>query len=156
MTYQRMLGGVAVAALVLGLPLAGLAQTDQQAVIFSSALANIDQETRMLATMSNQIPSREVVPVSIDRLQLDGTTRYALARTASTGRRAALQAALGKIMVADENRVNGESEDQSTLAEYLQQLGIDPSKVVAIDIDGSHDRQNPRVTVFYRGRAHTG
>ena len=93
MTYQRMLGGVAVAALVLGLPLAGLAQTDQQAVIFSSALANIDQETRMLATMSNQIPSREVVPVSIDRLQLDGTTRYALARTSSTGRRAALQAA---------------------------------------------------------------
>jgi hypothetical protein len=32
----------------------------------------------------------------------------------------------------------------------LQHLRVDPNTVIAVDIDPRQDRQNPRVTVFYR------
>ena len=73
-----------------------------------------------------------------------------LARTATGSRHAALGAALGKATVADVDRNNGQSEDQSSLAEYLQHLGIDPNKVVAVDVDPRQDPQNPRVRCLYR------
>ena len=69
---------------------------------------------------------------------------------AGGSRHAALEAALSKATVADVDRNNGQSEDQSSLAEYLQHLKIDPNAVVAVDVDPRHDPQNPRVTVFYR------
>jgi len=118
--------------------------------------AHFDRETRMLATLTNQIASLDIVAVPVAGLQLDPARRRVLVRATSGARHAALQAALGKATVANEDRLNGQSEDQSSLAEYLQHLGIDPNDVVAVDIDGSHDSQNPRVTVFYRGRARTG
>jgi hypothetical protein len=148
------------AAFVLGLPLAAGAQTQttasQQTTVLASAVAHFDRETQTLATMKNQIASRDIVTVSVTGLQLDPPRRRVLVRATSGARHAALQTALGKATVADEDRMNGQSEDQSSLAEYLQHLGIDPNDVVAVDIDGSHDSQNPRVTVFYRGHAHTG
>ncbi len=151
---------VATAALILGFPSLGAAQTQmtgsQQAAVLSRALAHFDGETQTLSAMRNQIPSREIVTVALSGLALDARARRALARVMSGGRHAALTAALGKATVANEDRTNGQSEDQSSLAEYVQHLGIDPSNVVAVDIDGSHDAQNPRVTVFYRGRMHAG
>ena len=58
--------------------------------------------------------------------------------------------ALSKATVADVDRNNGQSPDQSSLAEYLQHLRIDPNKVVVVDVNPKLDPQNPRVTVFYR------
>jgi hypothetical protein len=149
----------AAAALVFGLPVAAAAQTQatglQQTAVLSSALAHFDRETQMLAAMRNQISSRDIVAVPVAGLPLAPPARRALGRGMSGGRHAALEAALAKATVADEDRMNGQSEDQSSLAEYLQHLGVDPNNVVAVDIDGSHDPQNPRVTVFYRGRLRT-
>jgi len=159
-TSIRTTGIAAAAALVLGLPAAGAAQTQatgaQQTAVLSSAVAHFDRETQMLATMTNQISSRDIVAVPVAGLQLDPARRRILVRATSGARHTALQAALGKATVASEDRLNGQSEDQSSLAEYLQHLGIDPNDVVAVDIDSTHDAQNPRVTVFYRGHAHAG
>jgi hypothetical protein len=157
---KTMLRAAAAAALILGVPAAVAAQTQmtgsQQTAVLSSAVAHFDRETQTLATMTNQISSRDIFTVPVAGLQLDPARRRVLVRATSGARHTALQAALGKATVASEDRMNGQSEDQSSLAEYLQHLGIDPNDVVAVDIDGTHDSQNPRVTVFYRGRAHTG
>lgn len=150
----------AAASLAVALPVAGSAQTQmtgaQQTTVLSSALAHFDRETQRLASMTNQISSHDIVVVPVAGRQLTTSARRALVRGMSGDRHTALQAALGKATVASEDRNNGQSEDQSSLAEYVQHLGIDPNNVVAVDIDGSRDAQNPRVTVFYRGHAHTG
>jgi hypothetical protein len=128
-----------------GPPAAG-AQTamtgSQQTETLRHALANADRETRMLATMKNHIPVAEIVTIPVSGVNIGRTQRR--------GQHAALVDALGKATVADVDRTNGQSEDQSSLAEYLQHLRIDPNKVVAVDIDPRLDPQNPRVVVFYR------
>jgi hypothetical protein len=122
----------------------------QQTAYFRHALANFDRETQMLATMKNHISSRDIVTVSVGGLSVGTPERRTLTRSSSGSRHAALVAALGKATVADVDRNNGQSEDQSSLAEYLQHLRIDPNSVVAVDIDPRQDPQNPRVIVFYR------
>jgi hypothetical protein len=114
------------------------------------ALAHFDRETQMLATMKNHISSRDIVTVGVAGLNVGTPEKRTLTRTSGGGRHAALVNALGKATVADVDRNNGQSEDQSSLAEYLQHLGINPNNVVAVDIDGRRDAQNPRVMVFYR------
>ncbi len=120
----------------------------QQASLLQYALVHYDRETQMLATMKNHISSRDIVTAAIT--QMGTPTRRLLTRTASHDRHAALEAALSKATVADVDRNNGQSEDQSSLAEYLQHLRVDPNNVIAVDVDSRHDSQNPRVTVFYR------
>ncbi|MDP9106732.1 MAG: hypothetical protein M3N49_12480 [Candidatus Eremiobacteraeota bacterium] len=132
-------------------PLAGAAQStltgSQQTSLFQYALAHMDRETQTLGTMKNHISSRDIVTVAVT--QVGTATRRLLPRAAGS-RHAALVTALGKPTVADVDRNNGQSEDQSSLAEYLQHLNIDPNKVVAVDVDPRQDPQNPRVVVFYR------
>ena len=139
---------------MFGIPLGGFAQTtmtgNQQVVMLRSALARFDTETQMLATMTNQIPSSEIVTVAITGMPIDAPVRRTLTRAMSDSHHRALQAALAKATVADVDRNNGQSPDQSSLAEYLQHLRIDPNSVVAVDIDPKNDPQNPRVTIFYR------
>lgn len=138
---------------LLAMPATSPAQTamtgSQQSALLQSALARMDAETQMLASMRNHIPSREIVAVSVAGLQMNATQRRALGRAPGT-RHAALVAALSKATVADVDRNNGQSPDQSSLAEYLQHLGVDPNRVVAVDVNTKIDRENPRVTVFYR------
>ena len=139
-------------SLAAGIPLAGLTETmmtgSQQTALFQRALAHFDSETRTLAGLKNQIPSQEVVPVAVTGLSVGTPGR----RTATwTGpRHAALTSALSKATVADTDRANGQSPDQSSLAEYLQRRGVDPNSVVVVDVDTKTDAQNPHVTVFYR------
>jgi hypothetical protein len=140
-----------LAALTLGIPLAASGQAtmtgSQQTSLLQYALVHIDAETHTLATMKNHISSRDIVAVSVS--QFSTTTQRVLPR-ASGSRHAALVSALGKPTVADVDRNNGQSEDQSSLAEYLQHLRVDPNTVIAVDVDPRNDPQNPRVTVFYR------
>jgi len=144
--------GLLAAILALGLPLGAAAQTtmtgSQQVALLHSALVHFDSETATLASMRNHIPSHEVVTVAVTGSMMTGGSRSTMARWST--RHAALQDALNKATVADVDRNNGQSEDQSSLAEYLQHLNIDPSHVVAVDVDPRNDPQNPRVTVFYR------
>ena len=148
--------GAALLALSLlaGAPPAGLAQTSmtgsQQTALLQSALRHFDGETRMLAGLKNHIPSREVVPVSVAGLSIGTPERRTLTSTRTGTRHAALEDALSKATVADTDRANGQSPDQSSLAEYLQRRGIDPNTVVVVDVDTKTDAQNPHVTVFYR------
>ncbi len=139
------------AALSLGLPLAAPAQSamtgSQQTSLLQYALVHIDAETRTLGAMKNHISSRDIVTVAVT--QMSAPTRRLLPR-AGGSRHTALVSALGKPTVADVDRNNGQSEDQSSLAEYLQHLRIDPNAVIAVDVDPRKDPQNPRVTVFYR------
>jgi hypothetical protein len=146
------------AAVFIALPSLTAAQTQmsgsQQTAMLSSSLAHFDRETQLLAGLSNQISSHDIVPLPIRGLQLDSRARHDLVRGMSGSRHTALEAALSKATVADVDRANGQSPDQSSLAEFLQRSGIDPQKVVAVDVDNSHDAQNPRVTIFYRGKLH--
>jgi hypothetical protein len=147
----RKAGAALLAALAFGIPLAGASQTtmtgSQQTSLLQYALAHIDAETRTLATMKNHISSHDIVTVSVTQF---GTATQRLLPRAGGSRHAALETALSKATVADFDRNNGQSEDQSSLSEYLQHLRIDPNSVVAVDIDPKRDPQNPRVTVFYR------
>jgi len=140
------------ATLSAGIPLTATAQStmtgSQQTALLQYALVHQDSEIQTLATMKNHISSRDIVTVAIAQAGTD--TRRLLARTASRNRHAALEDALSKATVADVDRNNGQSEDQSSLAEYLQHLRIDPNKVVVVDVNPKPDPQNPRVTVFYR------
>ncbi|HEY0395762.1 MAG TPA: hypothetical protein VGD01_14785 [Candidatus Elarobacter sp.] len=150
---QRASAALLAAAAVLFVPAAAPAQTaatgTQQTAVFQYAATHMDAETRKLAGLRDHIPSREIVAVSVAGLQLGPTQRRALGRAPGT-RRAALMAALGKATVADVDRNNGQGPDQSSLAEYLQHLNIDPNSVVAVDVDTKIDPLNPHVTVFYR------
>ena len=146
-------------AIAFGLPAAGSAQTvmngDQQVAMLQNALRNADRETRMLANLSNQISVTDIALVPVDGMRITATgsrgTSYDWVRP-DARRHAALVAALSKATVADTDRRNGASEDQSSLAEYLQHHNVDPNRVVAVDVNGRQDPQNPRVTVFFRGR----
>jgi sulfur carrier protein ThiS len=144
---------VATAALLVT-PLAAVAQSDvmsgsEASARYSSALAHRDANTRALATMRNQISVRDIVTVAIGPLRnVTHTWSY------SPQQRAALAAALDKATVADTDRRNGASEDQSSLADYLRHLGVDPRSVLAVDVNGKRDPQNPRVTVFFTRNGH--
>lgn len=139
--------------LTAGIPLAGAAQTvmtgKQQTAVLQHALATFDAETQRLAGLKDHIPSRDVVPVAVSGVSIGTPDRRTLARSRTGGRHAALQAALSKATVADTDRPNGASPDQSSLAEYLQRRGVDPNSVVVVDVDTKTDPKNPRVTVFY-------
>ncbi len=139
------------AALALGIPLAASGQTtmtgSQQTSLFQYALVHMDRETQTLATMKNHISSRDIVAIAVTQF---GTATRRLLPRAGGSRHAALESALSKATVADVDRNNGQSEDQSSLAEYLQHLKVDPNAVIAVDVDPRNDPQNPRVTVFYR------
>jgi hypothetical protein len=141
-------------SLAAGAPLGGAAQTvmtgAQQATLLQRALTHFDSETRALAGLKNHIPSREVVPVAVAGLSIGTPERRTLTSTRTGSRHAALEAALSKATVADTDRANGQSPDQSSLAEYLQRRGVDPNTVVVVDVDTKTDAQNPHVTVFYR------
>jgi hypothetical protein len=134
--------GLLAASLSLAVPLAAFAQ-DAHAVTLEWALAHSARETRALAQTRNQISVTDIALVPVPG---------APAGLARGARRAGLQAALAKATVANTDRSNGASEDQQSLAEYLQQVGIDPNNVIAVDVSPRPDPQNPRVTVFYRGQ----
>lgn len=121
----------------------------QEAAMMSRAMQHFDRETQTLATMRNHISSRDIVTVDVAISDIS-ISRGRGPAPPVIRHHAALVAALGKATVADVDRNNGQSEDSSSLAEYLQHLGIDPNKVVMVDIDPKPDRRNPRVTVFYR------
>ena len=143
------------AAIAFGAPLGAPAQTytsGSQVAVLQNAVRNAGRETRMLATLPNQISVTDISLVSIDGMGLTAAQMQSMNRAWGSSQRAALQAALSKATVADTDRRNGSSEDQSSLAEYLQHNNINPNRVVAVDVNSRQDPQNPRVTVFYRGR----
>jgi hypothetical protein len=141
------------ACLTLGTPLGAPAQTTmtgaQQNALYQYALVHFDLETQTLAGLKNHISSGDIVPVSVAGLRGLPPRRGGY-HGITSAQRAALAAALGKATVADVDRNNGQSPDQSSLGEYLQHLRIDPNKVVVVDVNPKPDPQNPRVTVFYR------
>jgi hypothetical protein len=123
------------AVLALSLPAPGAAQVVSQ--------------THLLATMRQQISQGTISTVPI--AALPRPQRYALLREITPRRSAALRDALDRAIVATDTRPDGVSPDQVTLAEYLESMGIAPSRVVAVTIATHVDRENPPVTVYYRG-----
>lgn len=139
------------ATLALGIPLAAESETtmtgSQQTSLLQYALVHMDRETQTLANAKNQISSHDIVAIAVTQF---GTATRRLLPRAGGSRHAALESALAKATVADVDRNNGQSPDQSSFMEYLQHLRIDPNSVIAVDVDPRNDPQNPRVTVFYR------
>ena len=140
------------AALTIGMPLPGASQTTmtgrQQEALYEYAAQHYDAELQALTTMRNHIPSREIVFVKVGPMgnppgHIEGWRLF-------YRRHDALVAALSKPTVADVDRNNGQSPDQSSLAEYIQHANINPYNVVAVDVNTKLDRENPHVTVFYR------
>ena len=103
--------------------------------------------------MPNQISSRDVSVVAVNGLGWSAAQRSMMDATMAGAGYTALQAALAKATVADQDRANGSSEDQQSLAEHLQHMGVDPRSVVAVDIRRAGDAQNPHVIVYYRRSA---
>ncbi|HTD35101.1 MAG TPA: hypothetical protein VK665_15660 [Candidatus Elarobacter sp.] len=153
---RRTIATAIALAVTFGLPVAGSAQIvmngDQQVATLQTALRDADRETRMLANLPNQISVTDIALVPVDGMRMSAAQQRSMMSAYGGARRAALQAALSKATVADTDRRNGASEDQSSLAEYLQHHNVDPNRVVAVDVNGRQDPQNPRVTVFFRGR----
>lgn len=145
-----------LAAIAFGAPLAAPAQTlmngNEQVAMLQNALRYSDRETRMLASLPNQISVKDIALVSVAGMRLTAAQQRSMNGAYAGARRAALRAALDKATVADTDRRNGSSEDQQSLSEYLQHHNVDPSRVVAVDVNGRQDPQNPRVTVFFRGQ----
>jgi hypothetical protein len=151
-----------VATLAFGLPALASAQqapaavpadpTQTQFVALTPVLAHIDQETQTLALLTNHIPQDSIAVVPISWAQLTPAQRRIVASSVTSGRVQALHDAMSKAVVATTDRPNGVSEDQVTLLEYVRHLGIAPKHVIAIDVrpDSPSDKQNPRVTIFYR------
>jgi hypothetical protein len=142
------------ATIILGVPALASAQDQvNPAEADSATVTQFDQETQSLATMRQQIPQDTITPVAIR--WLDHAQRGVILSELSPLRAAALRHALSNAMVATEDRPNGASEDQVSLADYLTSIGIDPAKVVGVTIATNVNRANPPVTVYYRGRQTT-
>ncbi len=166
MTRER-LGTAALAAMLgLGLPAAAAAQQapdttpaqtapamDTQFTAVQSVIARQPRTTQMLASMQNQISSRDISAVPVNGLGWNATQRSVLDANMTGDGYKALQAALSKATVAEQDRTNGSSEDQQSLAEHLQHMGIDPRTVVAVDVRRAGDASNPHVIVYYRRSA---
>jgi hypothetical protein len=143
--------GVALlaAAIAIGAPTLASAQEQvSSADTGNVAVTRLDRETYTLATMRQQIPQDTIAVVPIEGL--DGVQRQMLLGDLTPPRAAALRNALSQAVVATEDRPNGISEDQETLADYLTSVGINPDRVVAVSIARNADRENPPVTVYYR------
>jgi type IV pilus biogenesis protein CpaD/CtpE len=139
------------AALALGFP----ALASAQDVGEGAALAGVrvDRQTQQLATMRQQIPQDTIAAVSIRGFSRE--QRDALVGALTPDRAAALRAALSRATVASNDRPNGASEDQISLADYLRSIGVDPARVVDVTIATNVNRENPPVTVYYRGNPAT-
>lgn len=139
------------ATIALGSPaLASATEQSSPADTGNVAITQLDRETYTLATLRQQIPQDTISIVPIEGL--DRAERRTLLRGMNPRRAAALQHALSEATVATEDRPDGISEDQVTLAEYLIGLGIDPKHVLGVTIATNVDRENPPVVVYYRGR----
>jgi type IV pilus biogenesis protein CpaD/CtpE len=139
------------AALALGFPALACAQEIGDGS--SWAGARVDSQTQQLATMRQQIPQDTIAAVSIRGLSRE--QRHALVGAITPERAAALLQALSRATVASNDRPDGASEDQISLADYLRSIGIDPARVVGVTIATNVDRENPPVTVYYRGNPAT-
>ncbi len=151
----RLIGALLSAGAALALTTAAAAEqenattgTDVGAPAYFYAWHDSDAESRTLAHLYNQIPSKNVVPIAMDGFLRHITTTHGEATERRWHRE--LRAAMDKATIADEDRANGQSEDQSSLSDYLRHLGIDPDTVMAVHVDVRRDRQNPHVTVYYR------
>lgn len=151
MMNHKVYAALLASAIAFGAPAFASAQ-EQPGAPETTALAwtRLDRETQALAAWRQQIPQGTIAIVPIEGL--GHGQRRMLMRELTPQRAAALQSAISGATVATEDRPNGISEDQVTLADYLTELGIDPTHVVAVTIAKNVDRQNPPVTVYYRGR----
>jgi hypothetical protein len=151
MMNYKLCAALLASAIAFGAPALASAQEEPgTAATDSVATTRLDRETYALASLRQQIPQGTIAIVPIAGLGRD--QRRMLIRELTPQREAALQNAISAATVATEDRPNGISEDQVTLAEYLTELGIDPAHVVAVTIATNVDRENPPVTVYYRGR----
>jgi hypothetical protein len=159
-----------LAATLAAAPAAALAQAQGQApmqndqttgadasmALYMRSASRMDANTQALASLTNQIPQRNVIVVPVDGFHMSPAQHQAAMGSMNDGRRAALKAAMDKATVATVDRPNGTSEDQNSLTDYIKHLGIDPRGVVAVDVNTTKDPQNPLVTVFYHAGAMKG
>ncbi len=124
--------------------------TDLVRATFIRDVSRMDMMTQALASLTNQIPQKNIIPVPVDRWTLTPDEHQAMMSTMTPGRMTALRGAMDKATVATEDRPNGTSEDSHSLTDYVKHLGIDPRGVIAVDVSTRQDPQNPVVTVFYR------
>lgn len=149
---QRLAPAALAAALALGLPAQAWAQ---QTVITGSQTALLQSAIRDQAATTPRLAKMQEVAESVVRLiPIEGTAAGGRRRTMGmrrAGDRAALQAALDKATVEEQDRPNGVDMRQNTFSDYLQQHQIDPKSVLAVSITANPgDKQNPYVNVFYR------
>lgn len=165
MIDQQARAALLAATLAFGFPQLASAQqappavpadaTEAQFVALQPVLTHIDQETQTLATLTNHIPQDSIAAVPLSWSALTPAQRRTIAQAMTSRRADALQNAMSKAIVATTDRPNGVSEDQVTLLDYVRHLGIDPKNVIGVDVrpdttGAAPDKQNPRVTIFYR------
>ncbi|MDB5072777.1 MAG: hypothetical protein JWM87_3888 [Candidatus Eremiobacteraeota bacterium] len=157
--------GTALAAAVLGLGLPAMAsaqelpQSDEQpdtsatsgSVIeqanapemttLDDAMASLGARTQSLANLGT-ISADDIAVVSVADMGLTAEQRYAMMQNADPSAEATLQRTLADVQVDESGSLAGY---RRSLADHVTMLGIDPSSVVAVDVDG-----DGAVTLYYQ------
>ena len=153
--------GTVVAAAVLGLGLPAIAsaqelpQSDDTSAMSASVIeqANapemttlsdvIDSMSARTQSLANLAPvsADDIAVVSIADMGLTAEQRYTLMQNVDPSNAATLQQTLGTVQVDETGSLAGY---RRSLADHVQMLGIDPSSVVAVDVDG-----DGAVTLYY-------
>ncbi len=126
------------------------ATTDITYSTLNSAVSTIPQSAHRLAGMA-AIAQSVISLVPVPSSSLTPSLRQHIAQSIRSGAHARLEDAMNKATVATLDRPNGVSEDQVTVAEYVQHQGIDPKDVIGVTFrTPPDDKANPNVTIFYR------
>ncbi len=116
----------------------------------TSALATVPQSAQRLNRMT-AIAQTVIGLIPVSSESLTPMQRLHLARSIRSGAQAQLQDAMSRATVATLDRPNGVSEDQVTVAAYVEEQGIDPKSVIGVTFrTPPDDRANPNVTIYYR------
>ena len=116
----------------------------------TSALSTVPQTARRLARTA-AISQTSISLVPVRKGSLTDVQRQYLQGSSGSDAEAQLRDAMSKATVATLDRPNGVSEDQVTLADFVQEVGIDPKSVLGVTFRAvPDDPQNPNVTVYYR------
>ena len=105
------------------------------------AVASMSSRTQALAALGT-INAEDIAAVSIADMGLSAEQRYTLMQNADPSSAATLQQTLGNVQVDEVGSLAGY---QRSLGDHLKMLGIDPTSVVAVDVDG-----DGLVTVYYQ------
>jgi hypothetical protein len=107
----------------------------------NDVMASLGARTQSLANLGT-VSADDIAVVSIADMGLTAEQRYAMMQNADPSAEATLQQTLSNVQVDETGSLAGY---RRSLADHATMLGIDPSSIVAVDVDG-----DGAVTLYYQ------